>query len=144
MTLMPASYRSLRFCKFVSGRRSFVPIGSNVRSKSDAVAKPAVNARIKKRNFFECIGVAAIGEAAIVRFGIDMNTYGPFVEFGKIQDLMDRFFKFDLRRKTVRYFKRVGLAAVCNIRGFRRSLRLAKFCPRSWPTGTVIQHFCSE
>jgi hypothetical protein len=66
-----------------------------------AAANDPVDACVEKRNFLKCVGVSAVGYAAIERFGIDMDADRTLVEFGKVQYLMDRLFEFDLGCETI-------------------------------------------
>ena len=49
-----------------------------------AVAKYPAHARVKKRNFFESIGVAAVRKTSVERFGINVQADGAVVKFGKV------------------------------------------------------------
>ena len=69
--------------------------------KNDTVAEFAVDACVKKRNFFESIGIAAIGKTSVVWLRIDMDAYGAFAEFGKVKYLMYRLLQLYFYSKTV-------------------------------------------
>jgi hypothetical protein len=45
------------------------------------IAEFAFDAGVKKRNFRETIGFAAVGKAFIERFGIDVQADGALVKF---------------------------------------------------------------
>ena len=58
----------LWICEFFSCQRWFGAAEEDRGSMLDGVADPAVNARVKERHLFECVGVAAVRSAAIIRF----------------------------------------------------------------------------
>ena len=67
----------------------------------DTVTHLSVNARVKKVDLFEGVGVAAIGKAAVVWFGINVEADGAPAKLRQIQDLMNRFFQLYLGSKTI-------------------------------------------
>jgi hypothetical protein len=76
--------------------------------KRDPVAEPAVDARVKKRDFLERIGIAAVGKTFVERFRIDMQADGAAPEFGQIENLVNRLFEFDFRCQTIGKVELVG------------------------------------
>src|SRR5688572_7627060 len=53
----------------------------------------AVHARIKKLHLFIGISVAAVRKAAVIRLGINMDADRAFVEFCKVEHLVNRLFE---------------------------------------------------